>query len=154
MEQDLAGRIAAYRAAGEEFLAVAEPVRDHQLDRQPPEPEGWTPRQVIHHLADAEANAYVRLRRLLAEPPGPIIQAFDEAAWARELRYDRPVAASLDLIRAVRQSCAELLDTLSPEDLERHGFHTETGRYTPSDWLDWAITHARDHAEQIRWTLG
>ncbi|MCX6428824.1 MAG: hypothetical protein NT152_04485, partial [Actinobacteria bacterium] len=28
----------------------------------------WTPRQVIHHLADSEAQSYARLRRLIAAP--------------------------------------------------------------------------------------
>ena len=44
---------------------------------------GWSARQVIHHIADSEAQSYARLRRLLAEPAGSCIQGYDEAAWAR-----------------------------------------------------------------------
>jgi hypothetical protein len=34
----------------------------------------WSARQCIHHMADSEAQSYARLRRLVAEPEGSIIQ--------------------------------------------------------------------------------
>jgi hypothetical protein len=152
---DLAERIAAYRQATELFLMVASALSQEDLDRQPPDdPDGWTPRMVIHHVADSETNSYVRLRRLLAEPPGTTIQGYDEAQWARALHYERPVALSLAVFRAVRDSSAELLDRISPDDLERAGVHTESGPYALADWLDTYVAHARDHAEQIRAALG
>jgi hypothetical protein len=151
---DLAEAIAAYRSATEEFLAVAAELSDDQLDREPPEPGGWTPRMVIHHVADSETNSYVRLRRLLAEPEGSTIQGYDEGRWAEVLHYDRPVAGSLAVFRAVRDSSAELLSTLDFGDLGRAGVHTESGPYTVADWLRTYVAHARDHAEQIRWALG
>ncbi len=150
---DLADRIAAYRAATEQFHSVASALSEADLDRLPPEPDGWTPRMVIHHVADSETNSYVRLRRLLAEPAGTAIQGYDEAQWARSLHYDRPVALSLAVFRAVRDSSAELLDLITPVDLARAGVHTESGPYTLADWLDTYVAHARDHAEQIRAAL-
>jgi hypothetical protein len=149
----LAERISAYRAATEQFLSVASSVSEADLDRQPPEPDGWTPRMVIHHVADSETNSYVRLRRLLAEPMGTVIQGYDEAQWARVLHYDRPVGQSLAVVRAVRDSSAELLDRITPDDLARAGVHSESGPYTLADWLDTYVAHARDHAEQIRAAL-
>ena len=151
---DLAERIAAYRAATEQFLAVASALSGADLDRQPDEPDGWTPRMVIHHVADSETNSYVRLRRLLAEPDGTTIQGYDEAQWARSLHYERPVALSLAVFGAVRDSSAELLDLITPDDLARFGVHSESGSYTLADWLDTYVAHARDHAEQIRAALG
>ena len=41
--------------------------------------EGWSPRMVVHHLADSESNSYLRLRKLLAEDR-PIVQGYDEAS--------------------------------------------------------------------------
>lgn len=149
----LAGRVADYRRATAEFVTVAGALSDADLDRQPSEPDGWTPRMVIHHIADSETNSYVRLRRLLAEPEGTVIQGYDEGQWAKELHYDRPVAASLAVFGAVRESSAELLALIAPEDLARSGVHTESGTYTLGDWLDTYIAHARDHAEQIRAAL-
>ncbi len=151
---DLAALVSAYRAATEQFLLVARALTEADLDRTPAEPDGWTPRMVIHHVADSETNSYVRLRRLLAEPTGTTIQGYDEAQWARALHYDRPVAASLAVFRAVRDSSAELLDLITAGDLARAGVHTETGPYTLADWLDTYVAHARDHAEQIRAALG
>lgn len=150
---DLAQLVGAYRAATAQFVSVASAVCEADLDRQPPEPDGWTPRMVIHHVADSETNSYVRLRRLLAEPPGTTIQGYDEAQWARVLHYDRPVELSLAAFRAVRDSSAELLDLIADEDLARAGVHSESGPYSLADWLDTYIAHARDHAEQIRITL-
>ena len=78
---------------------------------------------------------------------------YDEGQWARVLQYDRPVGLSLAVVRAVRDSSAELLDTLVPADLSRQGLHTESGTYSLADWLDTYIAHARDHATQIRSAL-
>jgi hypothetical protein len=150
----LAERVGAYRAATQRFIAVASALSDADLDRRPPEPDGWTPRMVIHHVADSETNSYVRLRRLLAEPAGTVIQGYDEAQWARVLHYDRPVELSLAVFRAVRDSSAELLDRITPGDLVRAGVHSESGPYTVADWLEIYVAHAADHAEQIRAALG
>jgi hypothetical protein len=149
----LAALVSAYRQATELFLIEASDVSEVDLDRLPPEPDGWTPRMVIHHVADSETNSYVRLRRLLAEPAGTAIQGYDEAQWARALHYDRPVALSLAVFRAVRDSSAELLDLIPDDDLGRSGVHSESGPYTLADWLDTYVAHARDHAEQIRAAL-
>ncbi len=152
-ERDLAESIKAYRAATEEFLAVAADLSPADLDRKPEESGGWTPRMVIHHVADSEANSYVRLRRLLAEPAGTTIQGYDEAHWADVLHYDRPVDVSLVVAGAVRKSSAELLDRIGSADLTRAGVHSDSGPYTLGDWLDTYVAHARDHAEQIRAAL-
>lgn len=150
----LAEQVAAYRTATELFLHVVGSLGEADLDRQPSEPDGWTPRMVVHHMADSETNSYVRLRRLLAEPPGTVIQGYDEAQWARVLHYDRPVEGSVAVVRAVRDASAELLDTLVEADLGRQGIHTDSGSYSLADWLAIYIAHARDHAEQIRSALG
>ena len=113
----------------------------------------WSARMVVHHLADSETNSYVRLRRLLAEEPGTVIQGYDEARWARtpELGYDTaPIERSLDVFRAVRAASSDVLARLTTADLERHGVHTQSGAYTLLDWLRIYAAHALEHAEQMR----
>jgi hypothetical protein len=132
-------------AAVEEALAD---ITEEELDRRGPD-GGWSPRQVAHHLADSEATAFVRLRRLIAEDE-PVIVGYDEPEYARRLHYDRPVGSSLAVLRAVRDASLELLESLTPAEWDRRGTHTESGPYSVGDWLGIYANHSHDHAAQIR----
>lgn len=143
---DLASQIERYASGTAAVLAAAEAV-GARLDHAPT--GEWTPRQVIHHLADAETRSALRLRQLVAEDT-PRIEAYDEGAWARRLHYDRPVEASLEVIGAVRAASLELLRSLTHAELARTGTHPEHGRYGIDTWLQIYADHAHDHAEQMR----
>src|SRR5664280_2607534 len=78
---DLSSAVNDYEASTRVLLEAARGVRPDQLDRRVR--GGWSARQIIHHVADSETQSYVRLRRLIAEPEGSLIQGYDEAAWAR-----------------------------------------------------------------------
>jgi len=122
---------------------------DTELDARPLD-DAWTAREVVHHLADSEMTSAIRLRRLIVEE-APIIDAYDEAAFARRLRYgSRPVGAALDAISAARRTTAEILDVLTEDEWSRAGTHSESGRYGVEDWLELYAAHAHEHAEQIR----
>ena len=115
---------------------------------------GWTPRQVVHHLADSEMTSAIRLRRLLAEDD-PVIAGYDEAAFARVLRYaERPVEAALRALEASRATTAELLGLLTEDEWARAGTHTESGPFGVEDWLRIYAAHGHDHAAQIRAAAG
>lgn len=114
---------------------------------------GWSPREIIHHLADAELVGAVRLRRLLCEERPPI-QGYDQEEFSHKLYYDRPIASSLEVFRTARQANAELLDRLSEDEWAREGTHSEVGRYTLDDWLSVYTGHLHTHVEQIRQALG
>ena len=53
---------------------------DRQLDT-PYREGGWTVRQVVHHLADSHANAFIRTKLTLAEDH-PTLKPYDQDAWA------------------------------------------------------------------------
>lgn len=131
--------------------AVADAVRDippDELDRRPPS-GAWTAREIVHHVADSESMAGIRLRRLIAEDE-PVIHGYDEPEWARRLHYDRPIETSLGVIAAVRAGSLELLRSLTPAEWSRAGTHTESGAYSVEDWLATYAEHSHDHADQIR----
>ena len=145
-----AHRVAAYEAATRAFEAQVAALDRSALDLK--HPEGWSPRQVIHHLADSEAQSYARLRRLVAEPLGSIIQGYDENLWASHpaLGYEHdPIETPLAIFSAVRAGSLAVLRHLEDEDLARYGEHTERGRYTLADWLAGYSKHPLDHGEQI-----
>ena len=66
-ETERTALIDRYRTGTADVEAALAGVTDAELDRPPAEPDAWTARQVAHDLADSEAMAYIRLRRLIAE---------------------------------------------------------------------------------------
>ena len=120
MTMGLIERIAAYSASTDHFLKTLVEITPENLDRHV---EGsWSARQVIHHVADSETQSYARLRRLLAEPAGSLIQGYDEAAWAEcgALGYrDLPVEHSVAVFRAVRGASLDVLGRIGGNDLAR-----------------------------------
>jgi hypothetical protein len=139
--------IAQYRAGADLVADAVRGLTDADLDRRP-SPKDWTAREVVHHLADAETRAAIRLRQLVAED-SPTIQGYDEERYARSLHYDRPIESSLALVRAVRLATAELLERMTDDDFARSGTHTESGAYSVDDWLRIYVAHCEDHAQQI-----
>ena len=120
---------------------------DEQLDRRPA-PGKWSGREIVHHLADSEMTAAIRVRRLIAEDR-PVIVGYDQDEFARRLHYARPIATSLAAFKAARESTADLLESLSPDEWQREGKHSEVGRYSVDHWLEIYAEHAHEHARQI-----
>lgn len=150
---DIAAAAAAYEAGTRRFLEAARSAPSDALDRR--HPDGWSARQVIHHVADSEAQSYARLRRLLAEPD-PLIQGYDEAAWAAApaLGYETlPVEHAIAVTAAVREASLDLVRRLGPADLDRAGRHSEAGAYSVRTWLELYAAHPSDHAAQLERAL-
>ena len=146
-EAERSALIDRYREGPDAVAQALEGITEEDLDRAV---EGWTPRQVVHHLADSEMTSAIRLRRLLAEER-PVIAGYDEEGFARSLHYsERPIEGSLLALRGARASTAALLDALTEPEWEREGSHSESGRYTVLDWLSIYAAHCHDHAGQIR----
>jgi len=143
------GLLDRYGAGIEAVRAALAGITEAELDRKPAERDGWTARQVVHHLADSESMAYIRLRRLIAEDD-PFIQGYDEPEWARRLHYDRPIETSVAVLAAVRAASLQLLQSLTPAEWERTGTHSESGPYSVEGWLEIYAGHSHDHADQIR----
>lgn len=97
---------------------------DAQLDT-PYRPEGWTVRQVVHHLADSHLNSQCRFRWALTEDE-PTIKPYDQPAWG-ELPDSRtaPIEPSLLIIEGLHQRWVALANALTPEQWKRQFFHPE-----------------------------
>jgi DinB superfamily len=146
----LSERIAAYQSASQYFLNLAVGTPADLIDVH--HENGWSARQVIHHMADSEAQSYARLRRLVAEPEGSVIQGYDEAAWAQcaQLGYiDAPVENSIAVFAAVRASSLDVLKRLTESDLAKSGVHTEAGKYSIDTWLETYTRHPHEHGDQL-----
>ena len=115
-----------------------------------PEPEKWSIRQIVAHLADAEIVATMRLRQILAEED-PKMQAWDQAAWAKNLDYARrKPSQSLETFRRIRGENYELIKDLPETSFERAGIHSDRGRMTLKQLVQLIAEHAESHATQLR----
>jgi hypothetical protein len=153
---DIREATAAYESSTQFFLNLALGVTPELLDVH--HENGWSARQIIHHVADSEAQSYARIRRLVAEPEGSVIQGYDEGAWAEceKLGHkDAPVENSIAVYAAVRAGSLDVLKRLEESDLLKFGEHSESGKFTIEKWLVNYTKHPLDHGDQlIRATKG
>ena len=144
----------------ERLSAAVSGLDDHQLDT-PYRDGGWTVRQMVHHVADSHANAYIRMKLALTED-WPTIKPYDEAAWANlSDARSLPVEVSLRLIEALHARWVSLLNSLSNEDFQKGYVHPTMlengGRQSLAEVLamyDWHSRHHTAHITNLRGRMG
>ena len=132
----------------EELEKAVQDLTDEQLDT-PYRAGGWTVRQVVHHVADSHANAYVRFRLALTED-SPRIKPYKEAAWA-ELADAKsaPIEPSLTMLRGLHERWVRLLSSMTDADWERAYDHPEGGPTQLERALALYAWHCRHHVAHI-----
>ena len=144
--------VAQYEAGPAVLAAAVEGLSDAELDHRPAD-GGWTPREVVHHVADSEMTSAIRLRRLIAEDD-PLIVGYDGDEFARRLHYaDRPIEPALAAVVAARATSAQILHGLSDAEWARTGSHSDSGEYGVEHWLEIYAVHCDEHADQIQRAL-
>ena len=131
---------------------TVQPLNDEQLDT-PYRPEGWTVRQLVHHLADSHHHSYARFKWAMTENR-PIIKDYNEKKWAElEDAKTTDLEASLLHLEAVHLRLLKLLDRMEEEDFRRVFIHPSepdpvslfenTGRYA------WHGKHHLAHIQRL-----
>ncbi len=113
-------------------------------------PEGWTVRQVIHHVPDSHLHAYTRFKLALTEDE-PTIKPYDEGRWSElsDVRLVDP-RVSLDLLDALHRRWVALVRSLDPTAYQRTFRHPGLGRtLTLEEALARYAWHGRHHAAHI-----
>jgi len=119
--------------------------------------EGWSVRQIIHHVAE-DCNVYTFIiERALATPDCKIV--FGEfpgnEPWAKRLGWGtKPVEIALELMHVHRKFVAEMVSLL-PDQLENevHYFNDEgkeLGKGNVEKMLIMLTEHMQEHAATIR----
>jgi hypothetical protein len=107
-------------------------------------------RQIVCHLADAEAVYVMRLRQVLAED-NPILHAFNGDAWAEKLDYGRrKISQALETFRVLRAENYKLLKGMPEDAFQRPCTHAEVGPWTLRDLVLNNAHHLEDHVKQIQ----
>jgi hypothetical protein len=130
-------------------------LSDAQLDT-PYREGGWSVRQLVHHVADSHANAYIRFKLALTEDT-PTIKPYDEGAWALLPDSRLPIDPSLAIVDGVHARLVVLLESLSEASLQRTFRHPERGPMTIERNLalyDWHSRHHLAHITTLRHRMG
>jgi hypothetical protein len=132
----------------ERLAAAIAGLNSEQLDT-PYRPDGWTVRQVVHHVPDSHMNAYIRFKLALTENT-PTIKLYDEALWATlPDSRDTPIAVSVALLRTLHQRWVILLQAMRTEDFARQLNHPERGIETLDSKLAEYAWHGQHHVAHI-----
>jgi hypothetical protein len=131
------------------FRALVTGRSEGELDT-PYRPDGWTVRQVVHHVPDSHLNAYVRMKLALTEET-PTIKPYDEQKWSELPDAAMPVDVSLSLLDAVHARWLTLFRAMKPGDFARTFNHPEYPQGPRT--LDWMLQqyawHSRHHVAHI-----
>jgi DinB superfamily len=147
-----ATRIATLRELPGRLREAVAGLSETQLDT-PYRDGGWTVRQVVHHVADSHANAYIRVKLALTED-WPTIKPYDEAAWA-ELADARtlPVEFSLEMLAVMHARWICVLEAMSEADFRRGyvhpGMKRDGGRQSLDEVIAMYAWHSRHHTAHI-----
>jgi uncharacterized damage-inducible protein DinB len=126
---------------------AVEGLSDEQLDT-PYRPEGWTVRQVVHHLPDSHMNAFVRFKLALTEDV-PTIRTYEQSRWALLPDASGPPDMSLDLMDGIHPRWVYLLRRIETDEWERTFRHPEMGLMDLNELLALYAWHGRHHVAHI-----
>lgn len=123
-------------------------LNDDEL-RRPEAPGKWSIIDVVRHLADSEVAMGWRLRMVIGQDE-PTIVGFDQDAWSARLGSAYPdVQSMIQQIAVMRAAHLALLGSLTPEQWQRVGHHTERGPESLSLMARLYAGHDLAHLRQI-----
>lgn len=142
--------LALYMQAPRELQSIMVELREEELDLSQTA-GGWTIRQIVHHLVDADAMQLPRIKMALAEPGRTwVSNAYSPQGWSDSVDYARiTVGASVNLFVAIREHVVELLQHLPPEAWERYTVNAHGERTDVGSSIGMLASHALEHVDEI-----
>jgi len=128
--------------------AAVSSLSPQQLDT-PYRPDGWTVRQLVHHVPDSHMNAYVRFKLALTEDE-PTIKPYAEDRWAvLPDTQSTPIEVSLMLLESLHTRWMRLLGSIAAADWKRTFRHPELGLMPLDKNLALYAWHGRHHVAHV-----
>lgn len=132
-------------AMGPAILAYAVSDLSREQQQARPGPGDWSIGELVVHLLDTDLVYADRMKRLIAEDD-PVLQGFDETAWASRLGYqESSVEEAVSLLAGNRRWMTPILRRLADADFARKGQHSERGRMTLAEVLATVTNHLDHH---------
>ena len=123
-------------------------LSEQQLDT-PYRAGGWTPRQIVHHLADSHMQSFFRIKLALTES-NPTVKPYDQDAFAAlPDSTQAPIELSLELLTVLHLRWVLLFKALSSAQFQREFSHPEYGAISIARALSHYAWHGRQHTAHI-----
>ena len=145
--EDRVERIARIRDLPTELHDALHGLTEAQVDT-PYRPDGWTVRQVVHHLADSHTNALIRLKLALTEE-NPTIRPYSEKGFATLADARLPLGPSLQIIEGTHARLVSLFEAMTPDQFARPYVHPVNGPQTLEMLLALYAWHGRHHTAHV-----
>lgn len=115
-----------------------------------PAPGEWSAHHVLQHLADTELVYGFRIRMMLTIER-PVLTSYDQEAWVdRFSPTEQDPFRALDRLRVLQEANLKIHETMTEEDLDRVGLHSDWGEITVGLILRMLGGHSIVHLEQMK----
>ena len=122
---------------------------DERQLNTPYRPEGWTVKQLVHHVADSHANAYIRFKLGLTED-NPPVKPYSEKEWALLNDVQTvPINVSLTWLHAMHQRWVATIKDLTDEQWQRTVLHPQHNEISLWFLLGMYAWHGKHHTAHI-----
>lgn len=139
-------KIQQFEDGGARLRAAMQDIKPEHLDAHPG-PGQWSPRELVIHMADMDAIAIDRMKRIIAEDCPLLIWA-DDSAYIQKLSPSiQDVDDALSYFEVGRRQFARVLRALPEEAFDRYGIHSKRGKTTLMEFLDIYIWHLEHHLQ-------
>jgi hypothetical protein len=139
--------------APRQYSAVYSQLLEQQRLETPRESGKWSPRFILHHMADIEVLHAWRFLNWLCDESPTIFAARQEAYPSTTHYATRDPQPSLEAFQALRTRNVQLLLSLNDADLEKVGTHPIRGQFRLAAWLEFIVKHDQNHLSQLRESL-
>lgn len=151
-QDDINNWIAVLEQFPNRLETLVKHLSDEQLDT-PYRPEGWTIRQVVHHVSDSHHHSYTRFKWSLTED-NPLIKAYHQDRWAELIdSKTAPIEMSLRHLKAIHIKLVHVLKHMAPEDFDKGFIHPETNKLVLLKHnlalYAWHSNHHYEHINQL-----
>jgi hypothetical protein len=110
---------------------------------------GWTGKEVLIHIKDAETVAYDRLRRIISED-NPVLWFFEQDLWQKKLNYmKQDISLAKQVFNITRESIVEAVEMHLKMYANKEGVHSRRGIMNMKQLIEFLIWHTDHHVNQI-----
>ena len=111
---------------------------------------GWTGKEVLIHLKDAETVSYDRLRRIISEE-NPVLWFFEQDMWQKNLNYmKQDISLAKQVFTVTRESIIEAVEMHLKKFALKEGVHSRRGIMNMKQLVEFLIWHTDNHIKQLK----